>query len=306
MNLPMTLPSRLSADDLRALLAKKHSDDVFVPECKDGPTQTRAHRRLDAWVLLKTWSPITTIGYEIKVDRADWRRDEKLHDYMPLCHLLYIVAPNGVVPVEELPAGCGLIVPVGNSGRLQVKRKAARREIALPSELMVYVLMCRTEITRERFNYNEDRKHWRAKELREWVDGKKDRHTLSYAVNAKIRDAFEEQERRLSTERQRNDELASVRTRIAELGFDITQPVNHWAVRSRLDRLNATIDDYTLGRIRHEAKQLEKLADQLEAIKTFKVDNSEEPVEIELSAGQATEALQKVFTEKIAAAGGAK
>jgi hypothetical protein len=295
-----------SADALRAMLAKRHADDVFVPECKDGPTQTRAHRRLDAWVLLKTWSPITTIGYEIKVDRADWRRDEKLHDYMPLCHLLYIVAPLEVVPMVEIPAGVGLMVPVGESGRLQVKRKAARREIALPAELMVYVLMCRTKITRDRETF-EAEPHWRTKQLRDWVEGKEERRHLSYAVSAKIRQVFEQQESELSAERQRNDDLARVRDRIAELGFDVTKSVHHWEVRSKLDRLNATIDDHTLHRIRNEARVLERLADDLEAIKAFKVDNSEEPVgEIELSDDQATAALQKVFNAKLAATGGTK
>src|SRR5688500_2367282 len=119
------------------MLASRHLDAVFVAECKDGPTQTRSHLRLDAWVLAKTWSPITTIGYEIKVDRADWRRDDKLHNYMPLCHLLYVVAPKGVVPIEELPQGVGLLEPVGQAGRLQARRRAARREIVLPAELMV-------------------------------------------------------------------------------------------------------------------------------------------------------------------------
>jgi hypothetical protein len=95
----------MTAAGLLAMLETRHSNDVFVPECKDGPTQTRSHLRLDAWVLLKTWSPITTIGYEIKVDRGDWRRDDKLHQYMPLCHLLYVVALKGVVPADELPAG---------------------------------------------------------------------------------------------------------------------------------------------------------------------------------------------------------
>lgn len=257
----------MNASVYQKMLADKHSGDVFVLECKDGPTQTRSHRRLDAWVLLKTWSPITTIGYEIKVDRADWRRDEKIHDYMPLCHLLYIVAPKGLVPPEELPAGVGLLEPVGTSGRLQAKRKAARREIALPAELMVYVLMCRTKITKDRYDTNPADRHWRTEQLREWVAGKEERQALSFAVSQKIQDAFQKLNREVHNERQRNDNLQQVRDRIVELGFDPTQHVGSWQVAQRLNALNRIVDQWTLREMRDTSKKLLALADSLERLK---------------------------------------
>ena len=269
----------VTADAIQKMLAAKHSGDVFVPECKDGPTQTRAHLRLDAWVLLKTWSPITTIGYEIKVDRGDWRRDDKLHQYMPLCHLLYVVAPKGIVPAEELPSGVGLIEPVGEAGRLQTRRKAGRREVALPAELMVYVLMCRTQITRERLSYATDGdRHWRTEQLRQWTEGKEERHSLSYAVSAKIRAVFDKQQSELADERRRNDELESVRNRIAELGFDTTKHVDTWAVRRRLEKLNRTIDGTTLWQMRQTGKRLAELADELERLRNGAADNNEPEV----------------------------
>src|SRR5258706_16426649 len=56
----------LAAEQLLALLAEKHAADVFVPECKDGPSQGTQHFRMDAWAMLKSWSNPLTIGYEIK------------------------------------------------------------------------------------------------------------------------------------------------------------------------------------------------------------------------------------------------
>lgn len=253
------------------MLALRHSDAVFVPECKDGPTQTRAHLRLDAWVLAKTWSPITTIGYEIKVDRADWRRDNKLHNYMPLCHLLYVVAPKGVVPIEELPQGVGLLEPVGASGRLQARRKAARREIQLPAELMVYVLMCRTRITRE--NGDPTDRNWRVEQLREWVNGKEERRSLSYAVSHKIRAVFDDQENRLSEERRRNDHMADVRERMVELGFDPARSVSGWEVRKKLDAMGRVVDANTLHGLRHTSRRLTEIADSLEQLKNGRTDD---------------------------------
>lgn len=275
----------MTSDQLLARLAAKHSGDVFVAECKDGPTHTRAHRRLDAWVLLKTWSPITTIGYEVKVSLADWRRDAKLHDYMSLCHLLYVVAPKGVVPPEELPAGVGLLEPVGDE-RLQVKRKAARREIALPGELMVYVLMCRTKVTRERDGYAAD-PHWRTAQLRAWVEGKQDRQGLSSAVSRKIRQVFERQQSELEAERRRHDALEAVAKRIAELGFDVNRPIDHWSVRARLDEFNVAVDLTTLHQMRTTAKTLEKVADTLERLKRARAGTAFEE-EITAIAGAET------------------
>ncbi len=265
----------MTADTIQKMLAQRHADAVFVPECKDGPTQTRSHRRLDAWVLLKTWSPITTIGYEIKVDKADWRRDEKIHDYMPLCHLLYVVAPKGIVPADELPAGVGLMEPVGDAGRLQVRRKAARREIALPAELMVYVLMCRTKITRDRFDVEPAERHWRTEQLREWVAGKEERTKLSYAVSQKIQAAFGKQQFELEAERKRNDDLARVRDRIAELGFDPLQPVSTWQVLDKLNALNRVVDQWTITEMRNASKKLAYIADGLEKLKDVKIDAAE-------------------------------
>lgn len=260
----------MSASALVAMLAARHADDVFVPECKDGPTQTRAHLRLDAWVLAKTWSPITTIGYEVKVDRGDWRRDDKIHNYMPLCHLLYVVAPKGIVPADELPAGVGLMEPVGTGGRLQIKRKAARREIALPAELMVYVLMCRTKITRETGPL-EDR-GWRVRQLEDWVKSKGERRELSYAVSQRIRDAFDAQESKIREQERRHEELEAVRQRVAELGFDINQPVSRWNVRRKLDALNVTVSSWTLQQMRDAAKLIERTANELEELKVGRAD----------------------------------
>ena len=136
-----------TAQDLLNALAFRHSLDIFVTECKNGPTQWGTHRRLDAWAMLRTWSPITMIGYEIKVNRSDWLQDRKIVEYLPLCHKLYVVASVGVVEVEELPDDIGLIELVGHS--LITRHKATFRKILLPGELMVYVLMCRTKITRD-------------------------------------------------------------------------------------------------------------------------------------------------------------
>lgn len=222
------------------------------------------------------------IGYEIKCTTADWRRDDKIHDYMPLCHLLYIVAPKGVVPPDELPAGVGLLEPVGGAGRLQTRRKATRREVALPAELLVYVLMCRTKITREQVQ-PEDR-NWRREELREWVEGKRERQHLATAVSAKIREAYMLLDERIRNEKYRHDELENVRRRITELGFDVSRPVSEWEVKRRIEAMNRTVDGHTLNQLRTVASTISKLADALERLRRGADEDGQTPENPEIPA----------------------
>jgi len=255
----------MTADDIVASLRLRHADAVFVPECKDGPTQTRAHRRLDAWVLLRTWSPVTTIGYEIKVDRGDWLRDAKLADYQGLCHLLYVVAPKGIVKREELPAGVGLMEPVGDGARLVTRRRASRHEIDVPVSLLIYVLMSRAKIDADPRQPGDP--HWHEKVLREWVAGKSDRQELSIAVGRKIREAFDAQERRLRELHDKVTCLESTRQRIVELGHDPDRAISQWRVRESLDQIAAVVPMHVIRQIESTEQTLARVRHDLEALR---------------------------------------
>jgi hypothetical protein len=230
----------ISASTLLDAIKLRHSTDLVIPECKNGPTQMGSHRRFDAWVLVRTWSPITMIGYEIKVSRSDWRRDEKLADYQGLCHQLYIVAPKGVVPVEELPESVGLIEAVGDGSRLVTRRKASRREIPLPGELLVYILMARVAPKQEDdgdWASPERRREHNRQQLEQWAKTKSDRRELSYLLSEKIREQFHAQEKAIAAAEERNKELAGIRARIVELGFNPDESLSAWRVSSRLSEM---------------------------------------------------------------------
>ena len=233
----------MRADELLDALGERHAKDVFVAECKNGPTQTGSHRRLDAWVMLKTWSPVTTIGYEIKVSRADWRRDEKVGEYAGLVHLLYVVAPKDVVPRDEVPPGVGLLEPVGTQKRLVTRVKAQRREIEMPVSLLVYVLMCRAEIVRRGYDPTDDgeRRSYRYRMLAEWAAEKSERRALNRLLGKKIRDQFDAQEQELRRLTQKLSMLEQVAARIRELGFDPEVPTGSWRVEQRIKELSREI-----------------------------------------------------------------
>lgn len=151
----MTFPKKpqivsMKATDILELLARRHKDDVFVPSCKNGPTYTNKNLRiLDAWVLLKTYSPLTTIGYEIKVGRQDFLNDKKWTQYLGLCHLFYFVCPKGLIEPSEIPSRIGLIEAVDS--KLYTRKRSERIEpdIKKQYDLLIYILMSRATLKRE-------------------------------------------------------------------------------------------------------------------------------------------------------------
>jgi len=135
-----------TAKDILDLLAQKHSGDVFVPECKDGPTQMSTHLRLDALTVRRSWAHQCVTGYEIKVSRSDFLNDQKVPEYLPLCNEMYFVTPSKLVAPEEVPEGVGLIYVSTNGTRLYTKRKAPYRNVEIPDSLWRYIVICRMEV----------------------------------------------------------------------------------------------------------------------------------------------------------------
>lgn len=227
----------------------RHAKDVFVDECKMG-SSWNGTRRLDGWALLKTWSPFTIVGYEIKTDRGDFLQDRKWVEYLPVCHELYFVCPANLIALEELPADVGLLWATKGT-RLQTKRKAVRREPDASAlvTLMGYVLMSRTRIVEnmwEAQNKESNEEFWRR-----WLTEKNERLTLGKAVSKRLKDTVNElhgRTQRAESDRQR---LEHVEARLVELGLDKDAGV--YALR----RVAPEVDR---AEIRRLAQQIERLA----------------------------------------------
>lgn len=174
-----------TAQEIVDLLAQRHSKDVFIPECKDGPTHYTSHVRMDAWAMNKSWAHPVVSAYEVKVSRADFLKDNKWPAYLPLCNQFYFVAPAGLIDLSELPAEAGLLTASGkdNGARLLTKKKAPHRDVQIPEEVYRYILMCRVAIAPEHHAAQEDRTaHWRR-----WLNAKQDNQLLGYEVSKRIR-----------------------------------------------------------------------------------------------------------------------
>ena len=130
--------TQFDAGQVLRLLAARHAKDVFVPECKTGETWRRTMHRADAWAMNRSWVNLTFSGYEIKVSREDFVGDDKWPAYLPLCHQFWFATAPGVIHgKDEVPAAAGWLEMTGGGGRLLVRKKAPRRDIEPPADLLL-------------------------------------------------------------------------------------------------------------------------------------------------------------------------
>ena len=247
-------------------LNNKHSNDVFIPECKNGETWgARDLLKLDAWVLIRTYSPLTTIGYEIKVSRSDFENDQKWTGYLDLCHLFYFVCPAGLIRATDLPLSVGLIW-VSQSGALHIKRKAERRnpDIEKQSRLLIYALMARSKIVANMFETNriesnnsvQEGMQERVRIVKEATDKKE----LAYFVKGNIRTVSEELKKKEEQLRYRENHVKDFEKRLALLGITWDSLKSNWAdnaeVGRDIDSLKSRIDEYMLRNMKEVGQRL--------------------------------------------------
>lgn len=159
LDLPTGPATPMTAADLLARLRRHYikpgdlPGGVFIPEC--GLNGTHKQRRADAlYVGFTSTSGRRLIGHEIKVSRADWRKEldsaGKADFWADNCHAWYIVAPGpDVVPPEEIPDGWGLMYPNPRTKtRMQIVVKARIDADRRPSWLAVRSIMARLDTLR--------------------------------------------------------------------------------------------------------------------------------------------------------------
>lgn len=214
-----------------AMLEARHHKDVFVSECKDGPTWGGGAMRLDAWAMKRSWAHPCTTGYEIKVSRSDWLNDKKWPAYTDLVHEFYLVAPDGVIDVAEVPAGIGLMRVPKTGDRLMVKRKAAHKEPAPEAQnlLLTYVLMSRATIDAP-LRHRTTIEDWKA-----WLKSKRDMVVVGHKVSKALREAYERDVRdvqvRLASVQNEAECAREVREACAALGINLD--LGRWVYAAR-------------------------------------------------------------------------
>lgn len=254
-------PSKITADTITALLADRHAKDVFVPECKDGPTVYGGHLRMDAWALAKSWANPKVTAYEIKIGRGDFLQDDKWPGYLPLCNEFYFVCPAGLIAKDEVPPEVGLLYVSANGGRLFAKKKAQFRNVVVPENVYRYILMFRAKVTRERIDDCRSKQD----EWEEWLKQKEYGRELGRKVSKGLQKTIEERIERVEKENRRLIDLHSGYQEVSDflqrIGLD---PNSRWDAQER--RVKAKLQVLG-GQAEHIATEIERITDRLDCFR---------------------------------------
>jgi len=96
------------------ILRYKMKDEGLLVVGQVGNTTGGGHRRTADALMIQTWPSrgLSITGVEYKRDRNDWRRElrngSKAEEIAAFCHYWLLLAPKGVIPIEEVPGGWGL------------------------------------------------------------------------------------------------------------------------------------------------------------------------------------------------------
>lgn len=255
----------ITSSQILALLESKHFKDVFVPECKNGETWgARDLLKIDAWVLRRTYSPLTIIGYEIKTSRQDFEQDQKWTSYLDLCHEFYFACPAGLIRATDLPSRVGIIW--ASKDKLHTKHKAQRVEPDWNklNGLLIYILMSRCKIVANMLEINIEPPKDRLTSIKEWTARANERKELADFVKGHVHDIFTETQRKHFELKNREDTIKRFEERLAILGIKWDSQNDTWQdtmrIENEIDLLKKRIDDRTLGNMKALARELTDVA----------------------------------------------
>lgn len=255
----------ITSGQILDLLKAKHFKDVFIPECKNGETWgARDLLKLDAWVLVRTYSPLTTIGYEIKCNRQDFEQDQKWTKYLDLCHQFYFVCPAGLIRATDLPSRVGIIW--ASKDKLHTKHKAERIEPnwGKLKDLLIYIVMARSKIVASMYERDTpDIPQDRLEFLRKTVEEANAKQELAYFVKGHVREHSEILRKREAELSHREMYLKGFEERLARLGITWDSEKGDWRdsnrVGSEIDLLKQRVDYQTLENMRHVGNTITEL-----------------------------------------------
>lgn len=174
---------KVTAEQIKYALAKKHVKDFFLTEVKNGSTYfppLGGLKILDGLAIAKSWTRPCFTGYEVKVSRGDFLRDAKFYTYENLVHRLYIACPKGLIDRTELPESVGLVYYDPEKQALQTKKQAIHRDIEITTDMLLYIIFSKLDSDRIPF-FADKREYWEA-----YLDGKVKNRSLACRVKSKL------------------------------------------------------------------------------------------------------------------------
>lgn len=256
----MSSKTKVRADEIKRALAKRHTDDLFLTEVKTGATWRNDELlKFDALAIKKSWAKPRFTGYEVKVNRSDFLKDQKWPGYLPHCHCFSFVCPKGLITPEELADEVGLIWYYPDTGALVTKRPAKYRLIEISADLLYYILLSRIESDRHPFFSSHREK------IEAYVKDKQARLNLAREFKGKLFDeiaALREKVRELELELRHGgyEQLEKIKKAAEKAGIE-TRYI--WWPNEVVKMLENSIHPdilHAVDRIQREADEIRKLA----------------------------------------------
>ena len=256
--------TQLHQNSIAAALAVRHSEDLFIEQCKTGPTQnleSGSVQIMDAWAMAKSWANPCTTGYEIKVSRNDFMQDKKWRGYLPYCNCFYFVCPWKMILPNELPGEeCGLIWVTETGNRCIVKQRAKYRDVEIPDMLWRYILMWRVKVARaHEGNASQDRLAMVKSLIEEQADMKAVGKYFAHKISRHVSDVEDENE----WLKKENKKLEDVKAMLKALGFEHPNRIHEWSLRQ--DITNALVNlPPSWGKLRDEARHFTRIFEDVD------------------------------------------
>lgn len=195
---------KVTAKEIKMALARYHPNDFFISECKTDSTYFTGPQGLlifDGLAVTRSYTSPCITGYEIKISRSDFQRDNKYHLYLQYCNEFYFVVPAGLLKKEEIPDNTGLIYYYPDTGKLMKKKKALYRQIEEPVGVYKYIIYSRLEQDRTPF-YEE-----RADYAKAYIKDKAEKRAIGCMLGSKMAKELAEAYCQLDVLKSKEDKL---------------------------------------------------------------------------------------------------
>lgn len=252
----------MNAKDIKLLLAKKHFEDIFVDECKNGASGVGV-RIMDGWAMRKSYANPCMTAYEVNVSRGDFLQDVKWREYLTSCNEFYFICPTGLILPTELPTDTGLYWVSKTGTRLYCKKKAPYRKIDIPIGVLSYVLITRCYVGREN-------KHFTKTFWESWLSKRQLDADFGHYVSKKISDRVCEEIDNVNSEnrslKRKMETYDSHKKILKELGFNPDNPLFEYRFREKINEILNGIPIGLKNDIGSAMRHLKASSDYLEKI----------------------------------------
>lgn len=208
----------MSSGAILNLLAKRAESrqELLFEEIKLHYNESK--QRLDAWSIKPSWTKEWATGYEIKVDRQDFIRDDKWQEYLQCCNQFYFVCPKNLIHKEEVPEQAGLIH--ATEKRLSIVKVAPYMPKTFDPFLLGII------INRMKTNADKQRKE-RIQEIKEQLEKKVEAKKIGRKLGLVISYEMQELGRRINEQEAINQQLQKVKEFCESMGIDVDSSVSY-------------------------------------------------------------------------------